>query len=101
MISVDSETALQRMGNRLRNERIARNDSQKRFAARIGVSIPTLRKLENGDPNVAIGTLMEALWVLDRLKDVDAILSPPKSLFQQLEQKQAKKRFRASKRKNP
>lgn len=99
MISVDSQTILQMIGERLRDARLARNEPQARFAARIGVSVPTLRKLEQGDPNVAIGAFIESLWVLDRLGDLDAVLAPSKSLFDRMGKKPVARRQRASKRK--
>ncbi len=34
------------------------------LAERIGVSVPTVRKIERGDPGVAIGTVFEAAWLL-------------------------------------
>ena len=72
---------LSALGWRLRHARIARNDSQARFAARIGVSIPTLRKIEQGDPSVQVGHWVNALWALDRLADLDGMLVRKASLF--------------------
>jgi transcriptional regulator with XRE-family HTH domain len=99
MISVDSQTTLRMIGERLRDARLARNEPQARFAVRIGVSVPTLRKLEQGDPNVAVGAFIEALWAFDRLNDLDAVLAPGKSLFDRMERKPPANRKRASKRK--
>jgi transcriptional regulator with XRE-family HTH domain len=102
MNSIDSKIQLRMMGKRLREARLARNEPQVRFAARIGVSVPTLRKLEQGDPNVAVGAFVEALWALDRLDDLDAVLAPGKSLFDRMdrmENTQPAARQRASKRK--
>lgn len=41
-------------------ERRARSFTAKDFAERVGVSVPTLRKVESGDPSVALGTFLEA-----------------------------------------
>lgn len=107
MISVDSQAALRMIGERLRDARLARNEPQARFAVRIGVSVPTLRKLEQGDPDVAVGAFVEALWALDRLGDLDAVLAPGKSLFDRIdridriEKKPSASRQRASKRRMP
>ncbi|MGA9990710.1 MAG: helix-turn-helix transcriptional regulator [Thiobacillaceae bacterium] len=81
MVSDKLQDSLARLGTRLREARLARNESQGRFAARIGVSIPTLRRLEQGDPNTQIGHWLEALELLGRLDDVDALLAPSVSLF--------------------
>ena len=81
MISDNNTSALVRLGQRLRAERLARNESQTRFAARLGVSIPTLRRLEQGDPSAQIGHWFAALDVLGRLADVETLLAPRYSLF--------------------
>ena len=91
------ETALlHSLGLRLRDERIRRNDSQAKFAARIGVSIPTLRKMEEGDPSVRIGHWFAALSVLGREKDFDALLAPQEDLFARFEKMTAPVRKRAA-----
>ena len=79
------KTALHHLGQRLKTARLSRNDSQKEFAWRIGVSIPTLQNMEQGKPTVAIGTWIKALNVLDRLDDLDRLLAPEESLFAQHE----------------
>jgi transcriptional regulator with XRE-family HTH domain len=92
------ETKLQNLGSRLRAERLRRNETQALFAARIGVSVPTLRKMESGDPTVMVGYWSTALEVLDRAGDLDAILSEPEDLFAKYEQMKAPSRRRASRR---
>jgi transcriptional regulator with XRE-family HTH domain len=69
-----------------------------RFAARLGISIPTLRKMENGDPSVSIGLWAETLWLLERMTDLDEILKKEVSLFDQMDAQSKPKRKRASKR---
>lgn len=86
MISIESKTELLSLGQRLRKLRIERRDRQTDFAARLGVSIPTLRKMEQGDPSVAIGTWVDAFWLLDRLDDMKKVLAQPESLFSRWEQ---------------
>lgn len=83
----NSETAnaLSSLGERLRATRLAKGDSQSVFAGRLGVSIPTLREMEQGAPSVGIGAWVAALWVLSRLRELDALLMPQESLFAQLE----------------
>lgn len=81
MISDKSESALRQLGERLRIARLARNESQARLAARIGVSIPTLRRMEQGDATTQIGHWLAALEVLGRLDDFNALLAPGLSLF--------------------
>ena len=89
-------TKLQSLGSRLRAERLRRNESQAKFSARIGVSVPTLRKMESGDPTVLVGYWAVALDVLDRAGDLDAILAAPEDLFARYEHIKAAPRRRAS-----
>ena len=43
------------------------------LAERVGVSVPTLRKVERGDPTVALGTILEAAVLVGApLFDADA-----------------------------
>jgi transcriptional regulator with XRE-family HTH domain len=88
------------LGTRLKAERLQKNETQKVFAARIGVSVPTLTKMEKGDPTVSVGHWAAALRVLGRENDLQHLLAPPEDLFRRYEQQQPKSRQRAS-RKRP
>jgi len=83
MSSIDEK--LKGLGARLLSERLRRNESREIFAARIGVSRPTLRKMESGDSTVLIGHWAAALDILDRTDDLDAILALPEDLFAKYE----------------
>lgn len=100
MFSYEIHRALKILGQRLRSLRLERDDTQRVFAARLGVSIPTLRAMENGDPKVRVGTWAKALWVLDRLEDVDQLLKTG-SLFDRYDRSRLEKNTpqRASRRK--
>jgi transcriptional regulator with XRE-family HTH domain len=89
---------LQSLGSRLRGERLRRNETQAVFAARIGVSVPTLRKMEAGDSTVLIGHWSAALTILDRAGEWDAILAEPEDLFAKYDRMKAPSRRRASRR---
>lgn len=86
MISELMKSRMVALGQRLKTIRLDRNDTQKRFAARLGVSIPTLRAMERGDPGVRIGLWVEALWLLDRLDDLDKLLAFETNLFEERDQ---------------
>lgn len=73
------------LGMRLRHARLARNEDQKTFSIRVGVSVPTYRKMEAGNPGVAIGHWVQALWILGRDDDIDRLLAPTGSLFDRYE----------------
>ena len=99
MVSFISVEHLKQLGQRLRNARLERDEPQREFAARLGVSIPTLRKMEKGDPTASIGLWVEALELLNRLPDLDQVLAPRQSLFEQYDATRKMKRQRASRRK--
>lgn len=94
----DYNGKLRELGTRLRSERIKRQDTQAMFAARIGVSVPTLRKMESGDATVQIGNWAATLSILDRLEDIDALLSAQEDLFAKFDQLHAPQRQRVRKR---
>ncbi len=87
---------IQSLGVRLRKERLSRNESQAVFAARVGVSIPTLYKMESGDPAITIGRWSRALFILGREDDLDSILHPEEDLFAQYEESVTPTRKRAT-----
>ncbi len=65
----DSErNLLEKIGLRLREARIAKNDTQEEFSARIGVSRNILGKMEKGDPSVAFGRWLKAASCLGLLE---------------------------------
>lgn len=87
---------LKSLGARLREERLRRNEAQKVFASRIGVSVPTLYKMENGDHRVQFGYWAVALDILGHAEDIDRLLMLKESLFAKYEKTQRPKRERAS-----
>lgn len=96
IISGPVTDSLKVLGVRLREERLRRNESQKVFASRIGVSVPTLYKMENGDHRVQFGHWAVALDVLGHAEDLDRLLTPKDNLFAKYERTQKPKRQRAS-----
>lgn len=54
------EEALQILGDSIRAGRLSRRWTVSELAERVGVSRPTVQKIERGDPSVAIGTMFEA-----------------------------------------
>ncbi|WP_321532195.1 helix-turn-helix transcriptional regulator [uncultured Desulfuromonas sp.] len=95
MISDQMTQKLLLLGERLRNERLKRDESQQAFATRLGVSVPTLHKMENGDHRVQFGHWVAALSVLGHEEDLDLLLAPEEDLFIRYDQ-QKHQRQRAS-----
>lgn len=73
------QAALTGLGERLRRRRLDAAEPQTRAASRIGVSVPTYRKLEQGDPGVPIGPWLRALRLFGELSAMELLL--PESLF--------------------
>jgi transcriptional regulator with XRE-family HTH domain len=78
-ITAEEAEALQALGARLRRRRLTAGDPQLRAAGRIGVSLPTYRKLEHGDPGAQVGVWVRALRLYGGLDDLDLLF--PESLF--------------------
>jgi transcriptional regulator with XRE-family HTH domain len=86
------------LGTRLKTLRLARNDAMAVFAQRLGVSAGTLRAMEHGTATVQIGAWVKALWVLDRLDDLNGVLAHKVSLLEQARVPRIRARQRASRR---
>lgn len=61
------------LGHRLRMARERRRMGTELFAERLGVSRETLRRLEKGDPTIAMGSFLKALRVLGLDRDIDKL----------------------------
>jgi transcriptional regulator with XRE-family HTH domain len=61
------------LGERIRLARMRRKLATTLFAERMGVSRETLRRLEQGDAAIAIGSYMRALRVLGLDSDIDLL----------------------------
>jgi transcriptional regulator with XRE-family HTH domain len=61
------------LGRRIRLHRRQRNIRQEEMAAGMGVSTPTLRRLEKGDTTVGLNVLLAALYALGLHRDLDKI----------------------------
>jgi transcriptional regulator with XRE-family HTH domain len=99
MINIrELDSRLRELGTRLREQRLARDDTMAVFAERLGVSSGTLRAMEKGAATVQIGAWARALWVLDRLDDLSGVLAQKNSLLDQVRAVRVQPRQRASRR---
>lgn len=60
IISPRTNEALRLLASSIKVHRLRRNWSIDELASRVGVSHPTIIKVERGDPRVAVGTVLEA-----------------------------------------
>jgi transcriptional regulator with XRE-family HTH domain len=68
--------ALAQLGADLAVARLRRKESLKTWAKRIGVSVPTLLRLEAGEPSVSLGVLATALWLIGRDGALASLATP-------------------------
>ena len=61
------------LGLRLQLARCRRDLTAIVFAERVGISRNTLKRMEEGDPNVSLGTYLRALRVLGLEADINGI----------------------------
>lgn len=67
---------LQQLGEHLAIARKRRKESRRAWAARIGVTEPTLARMEKGDPSVAFGSYATALWLIGRAQALADLAAP-------------------------
>jgi DNA-binding XRE family transcriptional regulator len=73
-------SALRELGENLAIARARRKESQRAWAQRIGISVPTLIRLEKGDPTVSMGAYASALWLMGRVQALADVAAPAADL---------------------
>jgi hypothetical protein len=68
--------ALRALGENLVVARIRRRESQRAWAKRLGCSVPTLIRMEKGDPGVGMGIYATALWLIGRVAALPELAAP-------------------------
>ena len=71
---------LRLLGENLSVARKRRRESLKAWSARIGVSEPTLMRMEKGDPSVSFGVYATALWLIGRAPAISDLAAPEHDL---------------------
>lgn len=71
---------LQKLGADLAVARLRRKESLRVWAQRLGVTVPTLRRLEAGDPTVSVGIVATALWLISRDGELGQLAAPEHDL---------------------
>jgi len=66
----------QRLGGRIRAARVFRSWRQEDLAARTGLSRSTIQAIERGEETVAIGSVLQVLWLLGLANEVELIADP-------------------------
>ncbi len=90
---------LLRLGERLKEARLARNESQELFAQRLGLTRQSYSKMERGSAQTLIGKWLEASSILGRLDGWQEVLAPKEDLFAKLKRKTSKRQRAGGRRK--
>jgi transcriptional regulator with XRE-family HTH domain len=72
--------ALKDLGANLALARQRRKESQRTWASRLAVSVPTLIRMERGDPSVGMGVYATALWLMGRHTALPEVAAPEHDL---------------------
>lgn len=75
-----ASSALKQLGANLAIARKRRKESQRAWATRIGVSVPTLIRMEQGDASVGMGVYASALWLMGRVQALAEVAAPATDL---------------------
>ena len=70
------DRALKKLGANIRQARLRRCLTRQEFAEHMGVSCSTAQRLENGEPGVALYTMLSCLQALQLLDDFNRLLDP-------------------------
>jgi transcriptional regulator with XRE-family HTH domain len=74
------DRALKDLGANLALARQRRNETQRSWATRLSVSVPTLIRMEHGDPSVGMGVYATALWLMGRHAALPEVAAPAQDL---------------------
>ena len=72
----EARAALEHLGGHLALARKRRRESLRGWAARLGVSVSTVARLEKGDPGVGVGVYAAALWLVGRVHALSDLADP-------------------------
>ena len=67
---------LETLGKNLQTARKRRQMTQKELASRLMCSLPTIGRLESGDPGISLNILLQALWVFGMEDQITDLASP-------------------------
>lgn len=72
----DVHVVLACLGENLKIVRERRGESLRAWAARMDVSVPTLQRMEKGDPSVGMGIYATAIWLSGQLDMLGEVATP-------------------------
>ena len=88
------------LGQNIAIARKRRGESQAQWARRLGVSQPTMARIERGDPAVAMASYVMCLWLINPTASVSDLIAPSQDTMA-LEHEVARAQARRPKRTTP
>ena len=67
---------IEQMAQRIVQLRKSRGETQAQWAEKLGISQPTMARVEHGDPAVTMATYIACLWQLNPALDLTLLLAP-------------------------
>ena len=67
---------IEQMAQRIVQLRKSRGETQAQWAEKLGISQPTMARVERGDPAVSMATYIACLWQLNPALDLTLLLAP-------------------------
>ena len=75
-----ARSALRKLGDDLVTARKRRGQPLREWAKRLEVSVPTLLRMEKGDPSVSAGVYATAVWLIGRHEALGRVADPKEDL---------------------
>jgi len=97
--NMDSKLLLKQLGQRLKEARLAKNESQELFAQRLGLTRQSYSLMEKGSPKTPIGHWLDASSILGMLDGWQDILAENENLFVKFEKRDSKRQRSSGSRK--
>lgn len=67
---------IEQLAQRIVQQRKSRGETQAQWAERLGISQPTMARIERGDAAVSMATYVACLWQLNPALDLTQLLAP-------------------------
>ena len=66
------------LGQHIAIARRRRGETQAQWARRLGVSQPTMARIERGDPSVAMASYVMCMWLVNQAEGLADLIAPPR-----------------------
>ncbi len=67
---------IEALGQNIATARKRRGESQAQWAKKLGVSQPTMARIERGDPSVAMASYVMCLWLINQAEGLAELIAP-------------------------